>query len=152
MTRDNDAKQITPQSDHETLAMATQHIHRPNDDEVDLRRYYRAAKRRWRLAAAVVAACVCLGAIHTFTRQPIYEAKAKLLVSTSRPSPLSMVANLVSAPAEVQSLLGNKSFETQVEILSDETLQEEAFLSFSESDRLRTFGATTKLPEWVIEF
>lgn len=123
----------------------------PDEEEIDIKRYFLAMRHRWRLMAVIVAAFVAVGGLYVFTRKPIYEANIKLLISAAKTNPLMSIGASMSMPTEIQSMLGNRSVETQIDILSDESLQEKAFFSFSKPAREKAFGDTKHMPEWVVD-
>lgn len=50
--------------------------------DLELRDYLQVLRRRWKLIAVVALAATILGAVYTFTRTPIYEARATVLLDT----------------------------------------------------------------------
>lgn len=63
-------------NDRETLTSSSPQ----EDDYIDLQQYWLILKRRWLPAVAIAASTVALAAVYSFQKEPIYEAKARLLL------------------------------------------------------------------------
>jgi len=101
-------------------------------------------RRRWIILGAIVSV-IALGMVLTGLQQKVYQATARILVSSStgvRGGSDDMLANL-------NALTQGRSVDTQVEILSTCDVLEEAFNRLPAADRLRDFRSET-VPEWAV--
>ena len=84
---------------------------------IDTQYYLSVFCRRWWIVALTVAAIFGLGMLYTYTRQPIYESSAKIVVVGNR-SMAPASENDIPILNDLQALTRNRSVDTQVEIIS----------------------------------
>ncbi len=103
-------------------------------------------RRKW-LMAATFLVVFGLGMLYTFTRRPIYESSAKVVVATTvSTNPVN--EEDVPLLSDLRALTRSRSVDTQVDLISSPELLEEAFGALGPAVRARGFGSS-KLPKWA---
>ncbi len=125
-----DEKSLSKQSEH-TAGHLTSAVHipdvSPNDSaESEICKFRSMVARRWRLMAAAIVIVLVTGAIYTFTRTPVYQSSAEVLILTS-PNEVLRADKDVPVLRELQALAQSRSVDTQVELISSPNMIEEAF-------------------------
>lgn len=133
--------------------LQTTGFHAPVNDQqqddtegIDLHEAIGMLFRRWRVMLAAFAIVVTAGALFTFTRRPIYESAATVVVSTGKAGGAS--DNDIPMLSDLKALTQSRSVDTQVEIISSPDLLENSFNKLSLKTRTEGFG-DDKLPKWA---
>lgn len=117
------------------------------DTDFEPQRYLSALMRRWWLMLLVIAIVLAAGMAYTLTRTPIYESNAKIVVQMNQ-NGMATNENEVPILSDLQALTRSRSVDTQVELISNPDLVEEAFGSLAGDVRLAGFHRRT-LPDWA---
>ena len=120
----------------------------PSEALVENRRDYLAlfARRKWVMLATLLIV-FGLGMLYTFTRRPIYESSARIVVASSTGAGL-VTEDEAPLLTDLRALTRSRSVETQVEMISSPDLLREAYASLAPEIRTAGFGAG-KLPNWA---
>jgi capsular exopolysaccharide synthesis family protein len=127
---------------------AVQQRRQDDQEGVDLRELAAVIIRRWRVMVCVLAVTLVAGTLYTYTRKPIYESSAKVVVAGSR-GPGGGSDSDMPLLSDLKALTRSRSVDTQVEIIASPDLLEEAFHKLSLQMRREGFGDADKLPEWA---
>ncbi|MHB9035605.1 MAG: GumC family protein [Armatimonadota bacterium] len=114
---------------------------------IDIHYYLSVFSRRWWIVVITVATVLGLGMLYTYTREPIYESSAKIVVVGTR-SAVPTAENDIPILNDLQALTRNRSVDTQVEIMSSPDLLEQAFGRLSPSVQSKGFKSVA-VPGWA---
>ena len=119
----------------------------PEPDEIDLRGFLAIFHRRKRLMIAIAATVFIVGMLYTLSRRPEYESVAKILVFTQKPALTSSDSDLPILN-NLDAIMGSRSIDTQVEVISSPDLLDSAFMKLNPSIREEGFREDT-IPDWA---
>jgi len=104
--------------------------------------------RRRKLMISTLLIIFTAGMLYTFTRRPIYESTAKIVVASNTGGGATS-ADDITLLSDLRALTRSRSVDTQVEMISSPDLLKEAYDSLSNSMRAVGFGSEPKMPEWA---
>jgi uncharacterized protein involved in exopolysaccharide biosynthesis len=131
----------------EAVTPAPVHEGRQDEEAIDLSAYLAIFQRRRWVLLGVTAVVVIAGMILAFTRQPLYQSTAKILVTAEQG--IGSSEDDIPLLADLKALTRSSSVDTQVEVLSSLDLQELAFSHLSRKQQIAGYGAP-QLPEWAV--
>lgn len=122
----------------------------PAEALIEDRRDYWAlfARRKWVMLATLLVV-FGLGMLYTFTRRPVYESSARIVVASSTGAG-SVTEDEVPLLTDLRALTRSRSVDTQVEMISSPDLLREAFASLAPEIRSAGFGAG-EVPDWALK-
>lgn len=114
---------------------------------VDLREYLAMIWRRRRVFFGTMAIILAAGLLYVALIPAVYESEARIVVGAPKSSPMLSEDDfpLVSG---LQALVGNRSVDTQVEIISSPDVLHESFSRLGLEERRKGFRSE-QLPEWA---
>ena len=133
--------------------MATRSTQSPdlpdNGQDFIIRETLAILSRRKLIFLVTLVVCIAAGAAFTFTRKPIFEGSAQLVVSQKQSS--GAASDPTDILTSLQSAVGNRSTETQVEIVNGEGLMRAVAASLTTDDWSRglRMKPSISLPKWT---
>ncbi|MDB9323331.1 polysaccharide biosynthesis tyrosine autokinase [Nodularia spumigena CS-591/04] len=105
-----------------------------DQDEIDLRQYWLAVKRRWLLIVIIIGSVFGITSFVTFNQKPIYEAEGKLIFD--KQNSVSSLTGLSEGVGELSGLTSSSNpLETQAEIIRSHPLIEKTIVDLQLKDQ-----------------
>ncbi|MDB9339602.1 MULTISPECIES: GumC family protein [Cyanophyceae] len=105
-----------------------------DQDEIDLRQYWLAVKRRWLLVVIIIGSVFGITSFVTFNQKPIYEAEGKLIFD--KQNSVSSLTGVSEGVGELSGLTSSSNpLETQAEIIRSHPLIEKTIVDLQLKDQ-----------------
>ncbi|MEA5523436.1 GumC family protein [Nodularia spumigena] len=105
-----------------------------DQDEIDLRQYWLAVKRRWFLIVIIIGSVFGITSFVTFNQKPIYEAEGKLIFD--KQNSVSSLTGVSEGVGELSGLTNSSNpLETQAEIIRSHPLIEKTIVDLQLKDQ-----------------
>ncbi|MDB9320259.1 GumC family protein [Nodularia spumigena] len=105
-----------------------------DQDEIDLRQYWLAVKRRWLLIVIIIGSVFGITSFVTFNQKPIYEAEGKLIFD--KQNSVSSLTGVSEGVGELSGLTSSSNpLETQAEIIRSHPLIEKTIVDLQLKDQ-----------------
>lgn len=105
-----------------------------DQDEIDLRQYWLAVKRRWFLIVIIIGSVFGITSFVTFNQKPIYEAEGKLIFD--KQNSVSSLTGVSEGVGELSGLTSSSNpLETQAEIIRSHPLIEKTIVDLQLKDQ-----------------
>ncbi|AVZ30699.1 GumC family protein [Nodularia spumigena] len=105
-----------------------------DQDEIDLRQYWLAVKRRWFLIVIIIGSVFGITSFVTFNQKPIYEAEGKLIFD--KQNSVSSLTGVSEGVGELSGLTNSSNpLETQAEIIRSHPLIQKTIVDLQLKDQ-----------------
>ena len=122
-----------------------------SEDTIDLHEFISLITRRRWVILATIAAVFALGVVYTYTRKPVYESTAEIVVNTrSSASPVSVSGSEFTLMDSLRALTQSRSTDTQAEIISSDAVLRKAYNLFTPQVKMQGFR-DIKIPLWAYD-